>query len=88
MITIRKGENRDQETIADFQLNQAKETENIDLNKNTVLIGVDGVFVDKVKGQYFVAEIDGKVVGGLLTTYEWSDWRNGTTHLDSVSLCG
>ena len=32
MITIRKGENRDQETIADFQLNQAKETENIDLN--------------------------------------------------------
>jgi hypothetical protein len=27
-------------------------------------------------------------VGGLLTTYEWSDWRNGTTHLDSVSLCG
>jgi GNAT superfamily N-acetyltransferase len=25
-----------------------------------------------------VAELDGKVVGSLLTTFEWSDWRNGT----------
>jgi GNAT superfamily N-acetyltransferase len=26
---------------------------------------------------YFVAEVDGTVVGQLMVTYEWSDWRNG-----------
>jgi len=25
-----------------------------------------------------VAEINREIVGSLLTTYEWSDWRNGT----------
>ena len=28
-------------------------------------------------GQYYVAEKDSRVVGVTLTTYEWSDWRNG-----------
>jgi len=33
---------------------------------------------DTSKGQYYVYEIDGKVVGQIMNTYEWSDWRNGT----------
>jgi len=33
---------------------------------------------DPHKGQYYVAEIQGEVIGSLLTTFEWSDWRNGT----------
>src|SRR5262249_39121522 len=28
-------------------------------------------------GLYFLAEIDGHVVGQLMLTHEWSDWRNG-----------
>jgi GNAT superfamily N-acetyltransferase len=28
-------------------------------------------------GYYVVAEKDGQVVGGLMITREWSDWRNG-----------
>jgi GNAT superfamily N-acetyltransferase len=28
-------------------------------------------------GRYYLAEIQGKVVGQLMTTCEWSDWRNG-----------
>ncbi|MEI2726245.1 MAG: GNAT family N-acetyltransferase [Verrucomicrobiota bacterium] len=32
---------------------------------------------DATKGIYFVAEADGAVIGQLLITYEWSDWRNG-----------
>ena len=32
---------------------------------------------DAAKGIYFVAEQDGAVIGQLLITYEWSDWRNG-----------
>jgi ribosomal protein S18 acetylase RimI-like enzyme len=32
---------------------------------------------DPHKGRYFVAEVEGRVVGQLGITLEWSDWRNG-----------
>ncbi len=32
---------------------------------------------DPSLGRYYLAEIHGKVVGQLMITYEWSDWRNG-----------
>lgn len=32
---------------------------------------------DSSKGQYYVYEINGRVVGQIMFTYEWSDWRNG-----------
>ncbi|MFY0651602.1 MAG: GNAT family N-acetyltransferase [Cyclobacteriaceae bacterium] len=79
MIEVRKAQPSDAKYIVKFQLGLAKETEDIDLDKETVQKGVDQVFSDESKGQYFVAELEGEVVGSLLTTYEWSDWRNGTT---------
>jgi len=39
--------------------------------------GVTAVFGDPAKGFYVVAEENGEVAGGLMVTYEWSDWRNG-----------
>ena len=39
--------------------------------------GVETVFHDPTHGRYFIAEIDDRVVGSLLITYEWSDWRSG-----------
>ena len=36
------------------------------------------IIEDENKGVYHVCEIDGKVVGQIMYTYEWSDWRNGT----------
>ena len=39
--------------------------------------GVQAVLDDPSLGRYYVAEIEGKVVGQLMTTFEWSDWRNG-----------
>ena len=41
-------------------------------------MGVHRLFKDSTKGRYYVAEEGGEVVGSLMTTYEWSDWRNGT----------
>jgi ribosomal protein S18 acetylase RimI-like enzyme len=41
-----------------------------------ILKGVNAVFDDSARGQYWVAEDKGKVVASLLITYEWSDWRN------------
>ena len=77
-MIIRKAKSSDIYQIVDFQLKMALESEQIELNKTTVEKGVTAVVFDSGKGQYYVAEVSGNVVGSLLTTYEWSDWRNGT----------
>ena len=56
----------------------AWETEQYKLDRETVLKGVNAVFNNDKLGVYYVALIGERVVGSLLTTYEWSDWRNGT----------
>ncbi len=77
-MNIRSANQGDVSTIASFQIAMAHETENIQLDKATVNKGVKAVINDHTKGQYFVAEKEGIVVGSLLITFEWSDWRNGT----------
>ena len=76
MILVRKAVPSDAPSIIDFQLRMAWETENMKLVHEIVTKGVDAVFNDLSKGQYYVAEDDGKVIASLLITYEWSDWRN------------
>jgi GNAT superfamily N-acetyltransferase len=76
MILIRKAIFTDAPSIIDFQLRMALETENMKLVPEIVTKGVDAVFHDHSRGQYYIAESDGKVVASLLITYEWSDWRN------------
>jgi len=77
-MIVRKATIEDVSSIVDFQLLMATETEEIILDKSVVTKGVSAVLNDNSKGIYYVAEIDGKVVSSLLTTFEWSDWRNGT----------
>ena len=77
-MIIRKATESDSASIVEFQLAMAWETEQLQLDKPTVIKGVAAVFADSAKGSYYVAIADGKVVGSLLTTFEWSDWRNGT----------
>lgn len=76
-ITIRKATLQDLDIIADFQRRMALESENLRLDPDIVSAGVRAVFDDSTKGTYFVAETAQQIVGALLTTYEWSDWRNG-----------
>ena len=78
MILIRKALPADGKLISFFQEKLALETENIKLDPDVVKKGVNAVFSDSAKGCYYVAEIGGELAGSLLTTYEWSDWRNGT----------
>ncbi|WP_372652734.1 GNAT family N-acetyltransferase [Halobacteriovorax sp.] len=62
--------------IASFQVEMAKETENLDLDLATVQRGVRAVFEDPSKGKYFVALNEKReCVASLLTVNEWSDWR-------------
>ena len=73
---IRLAKIDDSHTIAGFQLKMAIETENLKLDSETVQKGVKAVFEKPELGQYFVAENDGKIIASMLTTFEWSDWRN------------
>ena len=75
-MKFREANKPDFKIIAGFQEKMAWETEHFRLNTETVIKGVSAVFEDKTKGKYYVVEEDGKVIASLLTTYEWSDWRN------------
>ena len=77
-MIVREATIHDINSIVEFQISMASETEGIELHKPTVIKGVTAVLIDNSKGNYYVTEIENKVVGSLLTTFEWSDWRNGT----------
>ncbi|MDH5602362.1 MAG: GNAT family N-acetyltransferase [Cyclobacteriaceae bacterium] len=79
-FTIREASLSDRDFIVNFQVAMALETESLLLEKTTVTRGVEAVLVDSSKGKYIVAEINGRVVGSLMMTYEWSDWRNGKVY--------
>ena len=63
---------------ARYNYNLAYETENKILNMNILTKGVEAIIKDENKGIYHVCEINGEVVGQIMYTFEWSDWRNGT----------
>ena len=77
-MLIRKAKNEDIEKIADFNIQMAKETEGKILDKKVVQEGIRTVLNNKIKGFYLVAEdkVTKLVVGQLMVTFEWSDWRN------------
>lgn len=76
-MKIRKARPTDCAVIADFNSRLAWETEQLRLDPQTIRRGVRAALKDASKGTYFVVEREGVVVGQLLITYEWSDWRNG-----------
>jgi ribosomal protein S18 acetylase RimI-like enzyme len=76
MMTIRRAKQEDAAAIVDFQQKMAWETERMALVPGTVTAGVNEIFKDPSRGQYWVAESNGYVIASLLMTYEWSDWRN------------
>jgi GNAT superfamily N-acetyltransferase len=67
----------DAPSIIDFQIAMARETEEIDLDRDVVTRGVHAVFDDPSRGRYFVVEDEARVVASLMLTFEWSDWRSG-----------
>ena len=76
-LQIRPAEPRDRAVLVEFNCRLAFETEQKQLDRATVDAGVAALLADPSKGRYFVAESGGSVVGQLMHTREWSDWRNG-----------
>lgn len=72
-ITV--GTTNDINAIAGFQVEMAMESEGTTLDLERVTRGVTMAMNDEAKGQYIVARSEGKVVGSLMLTREWSDWN-------------
>lgn len=76
-LTVRIAEKNDVDKLVAFNQAMAFETEGKRLEDDLIKGGVKAVFEDRGKGFYLVAEDpSGNVVGGLMVTTEWSDWRN------------
>ena len=75
---IRSASTDDISDIAQFNIAMAQETEERQLDPETIQSGVSGVIQNHAHGFYLIAERDQAAVGSLLITFEWSDWRNGT----------
>lgn len=75
-LKIRKANLKDAGIIADRNIMMAMETEQKELDVDTALKGTKALIKDPHKGFYLVAEMGGKIVGQLMVTLEWSDWRN------------
>ena len=76
-VAVRVAVAGDAATLAGFNRAMAFETESRILATEHLLPGVEAVLQDPANGFFVVAESGGEVVGALLITYEWSDWRNG-----------
>ena len=74
--TIVRGEVDDIESIVQFQAKMAMESEGTTLNLEKVTKGVTAAMNDESKGIYWVAKVNGKVIGSLMVTREWNDWNN------------
>ena len=77
MIYIQKATPGHIEILIDFQQRLAFESEGIQLNGETVRAGMQAMFDDPSKGNYYIATDEDVIVGCHSVTFEWSDWRNG-----------
>jgi GNAT superfamily N-acetyltransferase len=76
MLKVRPATHADLDAIVDANAALAEESERVHLDLETLRQGVRALLEARAPGNYWVAELNGRAVGQLLITYEWSDWRN------------
>ena len=77
-MRVRQATSADAPPLIEFNRAMARETEGKELLPEVIGAGVRALLANPAAGFYVVAESEGRVVGALLITKEWSDWRNGT----------
>jgi ribosomal protein S18 acetylase RimI-like enzyme len=77
MPTVRRAVPADAPVVVEFNRCLALETEAKTLDPDVLSRGVAAGLADPHRALYFVAEEAGTVVGQVMVTKEWSDWRNG-----------
>jgi GNAT superfamily N-acetyltransferase len=75
--TIRAATLSDVEALIEFNAALAQETEGKQLDRDILRAGLKAILGDPALGFYTVAECNRQVVGSVMITKEWSDWRNG-----------
>ena len=75
-LNVRPATPADVDAIVAGNIKLAEESERVRLHLATLREGVTALLEGRAPGRYWVAELDGRVVGQLMITYEWSDWRN------------
>ncbi len=74
---LRLADFRDLESLVTFNMALAWETEGRRLERALLRAGVESLLSDSSKGFYVVVEHPSAgIIGQLLITFEWSDWRN------------
>jgi len=76
-LLIRQAATADCSCLVQFNCSMAWETEQFELDEETVMHGVSQMIAHPELGFYLLAEIDTQIAGSLMLTSEWSDWRNG-----------
>ncbi len=76
-LSVRVAHCRDLPTLVEFNIEMAWETEQKKLDSAIVTKGVQELLENPRRGFYVIAETAGQIVGSLMVTYEWSDWRCG-----------
>lgn len=76
-IAVRPAVSSDAPAIVERNLALASESEGRALDRAVVEAGVRAILADPGRGRYWIAELDGRVVGQCLVTTEWSDWSGG-----------
>ena len=76
-LLVRDARPDDLATIVSFNVEMARETESKELDEKILSRGVKIALAEPDRLRYFVAEVNGNVIGQAALTREWSDWRNG-----------
>jgi len=80
-LNVRVARPDDAATIESFSAAMALETEGRRLDRDRLHLGTIALIENSVQGFFIVAErVQGdnrELLGQLMVTYEWSDWRNG-----------
>jgi GNAT superfamily N-acetyltransferase len=82
LLIVRPARRDDLDVLVQFSAAMALETEGRKLDEERLRRGTAAVFDLPARGFYRVAELPGRprgrVIGQLLITFEWSDWRNAS----------
>jgi GNAT superfamily N-acetyltransferase len=80
-LNVRLAKPEDAARIASFSAAMALETEGRHLDRDRLHDGTIALLNSPDRGFFMVAELeradDRQLLGQLMITYEWSDWRNG-----------
>ena len=76
-ILVRNATASDIDAIVEYNQRLAQESEGKRLDPAIISAGVRRGFKSPELCRYFVAEVDGRVVGTTMLTYELTDWRDG-----------